>query len=150
LFAYSPGHIYRGISVYHHPIRRSNTRKEGDRNIALLAKQSATLHEISNGRFEFRTGAGATHDYVRQCCSPSSSSKFTPSFMFKHQEQYYIISRFAVTIKVTKTLINRVLCIAPAFKYIEKKSLLFHDNSTMWFGILDQCDPFPLQMFWYR
>jgi alkanesulfonate monooxygenase SsuD/methylene tetrahydromethanopterin reductase-like flavin-dependent oxidoreductase (luciferase family) len=28
------------------------------RNIALLAKQSATLQEISNGRLEFRTGAG--------------------------------------------------------------------------------------------
>ncbi|HYA85015.1 MAG TPA: LLM class flavin-dependent oxidoreductase, partial [Candidatus Bathyarchaeia archaeon] len=34
------------------------------RNIALLAKQSATVQEISNGRLEFRTGAGATHDYA--------------------------------------------------------------------------------------
>jgi CBS domain-containing protein len=33
------------------------------------------------------------------------------------------------------------LCICPTFKYIEKKSPLFHDNSTTWFGILDQCDP---------
>ena len=29
------------------------------RNISLLAKQSATLQEISNGRLEFRTGAGS-------------------------------------------------------------------------------------------
>jgi len=40
------------------------------RNIALLAKQSATLQEISNGRLEFRTGAGATLDYPRQWWYP--------------------------------------------------------------------------------
>jgi alkanesulfonate monooxygenase SsuD/methylene tetrahydromethanopterin reductase-like flavin-dependent oxidoreductase (luciferase family) len=40
------------------------------RNIALLAKQSATLQEISNGRLEFRTGAGATLDYARQWWYP--------------------------------------------------------------------------------
>jgi alkanesulfonate monooxygenase SsuD/methylene tetrahydromethanopterin reductase-like flavin-dependent oxidoreductase (luciferase family) len=40
------------------------------RNIALLAKQSATLQEISNGRLEFRTGAGATHDYTTQWWYP--------------------------------------------------------------------------------
>ena len=40
------------------------------RNIALLAKQSATLQEISNGRLEFRTGAGATHDYAVQWWYP--------------------------------------------------------------------------------
>jgi len=40
------------------------------RNIALLAKQSATLQEISNGRLEFRTGAGATHDYATQWWYP--------------------------------------------------------------------------------
>jgi alkanesulfonate monooxygenase SsuD/methylene tetrahydromethanopterin reductase-like flavin-dependent oxidoreductase (luciferase family) len=34
------------------------------RNIALLAKQSATLQELSNGRLEFRTGAGAIHSYA--------------------------------------------------------------------------------------
>ena len=34
------------------------------RNVALLANQSATLQEISNGKF--RTGAGATHDYATQ------------------------------------------------------------------------------------
>jgi alkanesulfonate monooxygenase SsuD/methylene tetrahydromethanopterin reductase-like flavin-dependent oxidoreductase (luciferase family) len=40
------------------------------RNIALLAKQSATLQEISNGRLEFRTGAGATHNYATQWSYP--------------------------------------------------------------------------------
>ncbi|MGC2573363.1 MAG: LLM class flavin-dependent oxidoreductase, partial [Candidatus Nitrosopolaris sp.] len=40
------------------------------RNIAVLAKQSATLQEISNGRLEFRTGAGATLDYARQWWYP--------------------------------------------------------------------------------
>jgi alkanesulfonate monooxygenase SsuD/methylene tetrahydromethanopterin reductase-like flavin-dependent oxidoreductase (luciferase family) len=40
------------------------------RNIVLLAKQSATLQEISNGRLEFRTGAGATHDYATQWWYP--------------------------------------------------------------------------------
>jgi alkanesulfonate monooxygenase SsuD/methylene tetrahydromethanopterin reductase-like flavin-dependent oxidoreductase (luciferase family) len=40
------------------------------RNIALLAKQSSTLQEISNGRLEFRTGAGATHDYATQWWYP--------------------------------------------------------------------------------
>jgi len=40
------------------------------RNIALLAKQSATLQEISNGRLEFRTGAGATHNYATQWWYP--------------------------------------------------------------------------------
>jgi alkanesulfonate monooxygenase SsuD/methylene tetrahydromethanopterin reductase-like flavin-dependent oxidoreductase (luciferase family) len=39
-------------------------------NIALLAKQSATLQEISNGRLEFRTGAGATHNYATQWWYP--------------------------------------------------------------------------------
>ena len=34
------------------------------RNIALLAKQAATFQEISNGRLEFRTGAGATPQYA--------------------------------------------------------------------------------------
>ena len=40
------------------------------RNIALLAKQSVTLQEISNGRLEFRTGAGATYDYAIQWWYP--------------------------------------------------------------------------------
>src|SRR5215467_13552816 len=40
------------------------------RNIALLAKQSATLQEISNGRLELRTGVGATLDYARQWWHP--------------------------------------------------------------------------------
>jgi alkanesulfonate monooxygenase SsuD/methylene tetrahydromethanopterin reductase-like flavin-dependent oxidoreductase (luciferase family) len=40
------------------------------RNIALVAKQSATLQEISNGRLEFRTGAGATHNYATQWWYP--------------------------------------------------------------------------------
>ena len=40
------------------------------RNIALLAKQSATLQEISNGRLEFRTGAGATQDHAVQWWHP--------------------------------------------------------------------------------
>jgi alkanesulfonate monooxygenase SsuD/methylene tetrahydromethanopterin reductase-like flavin-dependent oxidoreductase (luciferase family) len=34
------------------------------RNIALLAKQAVTLQEISYGRLEFRTGAGATPEYA--------------------------------------------------------------------------------------
>src|SRR5215831_10019598 len=40
------------------------------RNIALLAKQSRKLQEISNGRLEFRTGAGATHNYATQWWYP--------------------------------------------------------------------------------
>jgi alkanesulfonate monooxygenase SsuD/methylene tetrahydromethanopterin reductase-like flavin-dependent oxidoreductase (luciferase family) len=40
------------------------------RNIALLAKQSVTLQEISNGRLEFRTGAGATQNYAVQWWYP--------------------------------------------------------------------------------
>ena len=40
------------------------------RNVALLAKQSATLQEISNGRLEFRTGAGATQNYSVQWWYP--------------------------------------------------------------------------------
>jgi alkanesulfonate monooxygenase SsuD/methylene tetrahydromethanopterin reductase-like flavin-dependent oxidoreductase (luciferase family) len=40
------------------------------RNIALLAKQSATLQEISNGRLEFRTGAGAILSYATQWWYP--------------------------------------------------------------------------------
>ena len=40
------------------------------RNIALLAKQSATLQEISKGRLEFRTGAGAIHRYATQWWYP--------------------------------------------------------------------------------
>jgi alkanesulfonate monooxygenase SsuD/methylene tetrahydromethanopterin reductase-like flavin-dependent oxidoreductase (luciferase family) len=40
------------------------------RNIALLAKQATTLQEISKGRLEFRTGAGATHDYAVQWWYP--------------------------------------------------------------------------------
>ena len=40
------------------------------RNIALLAKQSETLQQISNGRLEFRTGAGATHNYATRWWYP--------------------------------------------------------------------------------
>jgi len=40
------------------------------RNITLLAKQSTTLQEISNGRLEFRTGAGATRNYAVQWWYP--------------------------------------------------------------------------------
>ena len=40
------------------------------RNIALLAKQAATFQEISSGRLEFRTGAGATPQYAVQWWHP--------------------------------------------------------------------------------
>jgi alkanesulfonate monooxygenase SsuD/methylene tetrahydromethanopterin reductase-like flavin-dependent oxidoreductase (luciferase family) len=40
------------------------------RNITLLAKQAATVQEISNGRLEFRTGAGATRNYAVQWWYP--------------------------------------------------------------------------------
>lgn len=40
------------------------------RNIALLAKQAVTLQEISSGRLEFRTGAGATLQYAAQWWHP--------------------------------------------------------------------------------
>lgn len=40
------------------------------RNVALLAKQVVTLQEISNGRLEFRTGAGATLQYAAQWWYP--------------------------------------------------------------------------------
>jgi len=33
------------------------------RSLALIAKQSITFHDISNGRLEFRTGAGAASEY---------------------------------------------------------------------------------------
>jgi len=40
------------------------------RSIALLAKQAATFQDISNGRLEFRTGAGATPQYALQWWHP--------------------------------------------------------------------------------
>jgi alkanesulfonate monooxygenase SsuD/methylene tetrahydromethanopterin reductase-like flavin-dependent oxidoreductase (luciferase family) len=40
------------------------------RNIALVAKQATTLQDMSKGRLEFRTGAGATHDYAVQWWYP--------------------------------------------------------------------------------
>ena len=40
------------------------------RNIALLAKQALTFQEISDGRLEFRTGAGATLQYATQWWYP--------------------------------------------------------------------------------
>ena len=40
------------------------------RNIVLLAKQAVTLQEISNGRLEFRTGAGATLQWSLQWWHP--------------------------------------------------------------------------------
>jgi alkanesulfonate monooxygenase SsuD/methylene tetrahydromethanopterin reductase-like flavin-dependent oxidoreductase (luciferase family) len=40
------------------------------RNIFLLAKQAMTLQEISNGRLEFRTGAGATLQWSSQSWHP--------------------------------------------------------------------------------
>jgi alkanesulfonate monooxygenase SsuD/methylene tetrahydromethanopterin reductase-like flavin-dependent oxidoreductase (luciferase family) len=40
------------------------------RNIFLLAKQAMTLQEISNGRLEFRTGAGATLQWSSQWWQP--------------------------------------------------------------------------------
>ena len=40
------------------------------RNISLLAKQSLTIQELSNGRLEFRTGAGATLQWASQWWHP--------------------------------------------------------------------------------
>jgi alkanesulfonate monooxygenase SsuD/methylene tetrahydromethanopterin reductase-like flavin-dependent oxidoreductase (luciferase family) len=40
------------------------------RNIFLLAKQAITLQEVSNGRLEFRTGAGATLQWSSQWWHP--------------------------------------------------------------------------------
>lgn len=40
------------------------------RNIALLAKKALTFQEISEGRLEFRTGAGATLQYATQWWNP--------------------------------------------------------------------------------
>jgi alkanesulfonate monooxygenase SsuD/methylene tetrahydromethanopterin reductase-like flavin-dependent oxidoreductase (luciferase family) len=40
------------------------------RNISLLAKQALTMQEISNGRLEFRTGAGATLQWASQWWHP--------------------------------------------------------------------------------
>ena len=40
------------------------------RNIALLAKNALTFQEISEGRLEFRTGAGATLQYASQWWYP--------------------------------------------------------------------------------
>jgi alkanesulfonate monooxygenase SsuD/methylene tetrahydromethanopterin reductase-like flavin-dependent oxidoreductase (luciferase family) len=40
------------------------------RNIVLLAKQAVTFQEISKGRLEFRTGAGATLQYATQWWHP--------------------------------------------------------------------------------
>lgn len=40
------------------------------RNIFLLAKQAMTLQEVSNGRLEFRTGAGATLQWSSQWWHP--------------------------------------------------------------------------------
>lgn len=40
------------------------------RNIALLAKQAVTLQQISKGRLDFRTGAGATLQYAAQWWYP--------------------------------------------------------------------------------
>ena len=40
------------------------------RNIALLAKQAVTFQEMSEGRLEFRTGAGATLQYASQWWHP--------------------------------------------------------------------------------
>jgi alkanesulfonate monooxygenase SsuD/methylene tetrahydromethanopterin reductase-like flavin-dependent oxidoreductase (luciferase family) len=40
------------------------------RNISLLAKQALTTQEISNGRLEFRTGAGATLQWASQWWHP--------------------------------------------------------------------------------
>ena len=40
------------------------------RNISLLAKQALTMQDISNNRFEFRTGAGATLQWATQWWHP--------------------------------------------------------------------------------
>ncbi len=40
------------------------------RSLALIAKQSITFHDISNGRLEFRTGAGAASEYSTSWWDP--------------------------------------------------------------------------------
>ncbi|HEY7110858.1 MAG TPA: LLM class flavin-dependent oxidoreductase [Nitrososphaeraceae archaeon] len=40
------------------------------RSVALLAKQAVTFHDLSGGRFDFRTGAGATLQYASEWWYP--------------------------------------------------------------------------------
>jgi alkanesulfonate monooxygenase SsuD/methylene tetrahydromethanopterin reductase-like flavin-dependent oxidoreductase (luciferase family) len=68
------------------------------RSIALLAKQATTFQEISNGRLEFRTGAGATPQYALQWWHP---------YGIDYPKEFVRVSILKEGIEVLKALWNQ-------------------------------------------
>ena len=68
------------------------------RSIALLAKQAVTFQEISDGRLEFRTGAGATPQYAVQWWRP---------YGIDYPKEFVRISMLREGIEVLKALWNQ-------------------------------------------
>jgi alkanesulfonate monooxygenase SsuD/methylene tetrahydromethanopterin reductase-like flavin-dependent oxidoreductase (luciferase family) len=68
------------------------------RSIALLAKQATTFQEISNGRLEFRTGAGATPQYALQWWHP---------YGINYPKEFVRVSILREGVEVLKALWNQ-------------------------------------------
>ena len=68
------------------------------RSIALLAKQAATFQEISDGRLEFRTGAGATPQYAVRWWNP---------YGIDYPKEFVRVSMLREGIEVLKALWNQ-------------------------------------------
>ena len=68
------------------------------RSIALLAKQAVTFQEISNGRLEFRTGAGAIPQYAVQWWHP---------YGIDYPKEFVRVSMLREGVEVLKALWNQ-------------------------------------------
>jgi alkanesulfonate monooxygenase SsuD/methylene tetrahydromethanopterin reductase-like flavin-dependent oxidoreductase (luciferase family) len=68
------------------------------RSIALLAKQAVTFQEISNGRLEFRTGAGAIPQYAVQWWHP---------YGIDYPKEFIRVSMLREGVEILKALWNQ-------------------------------------------
>jgi alkanesulfonate monooxygenase SsuD/methylene tetrahydromethanopterin reductase-like flavin-dependent oxidoreductase (luciferase family) len=91
------------------------------RNIFLLAKQAITLQEISNGRLEFRTGAGATLQWSSQWWHP---------YGIDYPNNAERVSMLEEGIRVLDILWNKQQTTSVSFKgkYFKLKGATFQKN----------------------
>ena len=90
------------------------------RNIFLLAKQSMTLQEISNGRFEFRTAAGATLQWSSQWWHP---------YGIDYPNNAQTVSMLEEGVRVLDMLWNKQTAVSFEGKYFKLKGASLHKTT---------------------